>query len=276
MALNHIGAMKSSFVAAALACLTALPAAAQDRFTIPVTAQVLPGWVRDDGARVAAVQLSLEPGWKTYWRAPGDAGIPPSFDWSGSRNLHSVAITWPTPQVFDQNGMRSIGYEDELVIPLVLAPTAPGEPIRVRLDMEIGICSDICIPHSLNFDETLAGGGSKPTPAIAAALAQSPYSAQEAGVTAATCRIEPTEDGLRIEARVTAPSAGAREVMVIEPGLGDVWVSEAQTHRTGGDVIAVSEMIHVEGGAIAVDRSAIRLTVLGSSHAIDIRGCSAG
>ncbi|WP_299916680.1 protein-disulfide reductase DsbD domain-containing protein [uncultured Roseobacter sp.] len=268
--------MRSSFVAAALACLTALPAAAQDRFAIPVTAQVLPGWVRDDGARVAAVQLSLEPGWKTYWRAPGDAGIPPSFDWSGSRNLHSVAITWPTPQVFDQNGMRSIGYEDELVIPLVLAPTAPGEPIRVRLDMEIGICSDICIPHSLNFDETLTGGGSKPTPAIAAALAQSPYSAQEAGVTAATCRIEPTKDGLRIEARVTAPSAGAHEVMVIEPGLGDVWVSEAQTHRTGGDVIAVSEMIHVEGGAIAVDRSAIRLTVLGSSHAIDIRGCSAG
>ncbi len=60
--------------------LTAVPALAQDQFDLPVTGQVLEGWVRADGTRMAAVQLDLEPGWKTYWRAPGDAGIPPSFD----------------------------------------------------------------------------------------------------------------------------------------------------------------------------------------------------
>ncbi|MDW3224956.1 MAG: protein-disulfide reductase DsbD family protein [Paracoccaceae bacterium] len=268
--------MNKRTVAAAFACFLALPALAQDKFAMPVTAEMLPGWVRADGTRVAAVRLSLDPGWKTYWRAPGDAGIPPEFDWSGSRNLYSVAVTWPTPIVFDENGMRSIGYTDELVIPLALAPSEAGQPIDVDLEMSIGICSDICVPHSLTLEAMLDSAGTKPTPSIAAALAARPYSAREAGVTSATCRIEPTKDGLRIEARVTAPSAGGQEVMVIEPGLRDVWVSEAITRRTGNDVVAVSEMIHVDGGTIALDRSSVRLTVLGSSHAIDIRGCRAG
>ncbi|WP_187431322.1 hypothetical protein ROLI_031040 [Roseobacter fucihabitans] len=268
--------MRNTITAATAACLFALPAVAQDQFAIPVTAQILPGWEREDGTRMAAIHLSLDPGWKTYWRAPGDAGIPPSFDWSGSRNLHSVSVAWPRPKVFDQNGMRSIGYENELVIPLTLARSHAGQPISIDLDMNIGICSDICVPHDVSLKAMLDGTATTPTPAIAAALAQTPYSAREAGVTRATCKIEPTKDGLRIEARVTAPSAGGAEVIVIEPGLPDVWVSEADTRRTGNDIIAVSEMIHVEGGSIAIDRSAVRLTVLGSSHAIDIRGCTAG
>lgn len=243
---------------------------------MPVTAQVLPGWVQADGTRMAAVHLSMEPGWKTYWRAPGDAGIPPRFDWSGSRNLESVAVSWPTPEVFEDNGMRSIGYANELVIPVRMVLKEGNQPVDVQLTMDIGICSDICIPHRLTFEQTIDNGDTRPTPAIAAALAQSPYSAREAGVTAAKCRIEPTQDGLRIEARVTVPSTGASEVMVIEPGLGDVWVSESDTRRAGSDVIAVSEMIHVNGGPIALDRSAIRLTVLGSNHAVDVRGCTPG
>ncbi|WP_299969821.1 protein-disulfide reductase DsbD domain-containing protein [uncultured Roseobacter sp.] len=268
--------MKSLRLALALAGLTALPATAQDSFELPVSAQVLPGWTQADGTRVAALHLSLDPGWKTYWRAPGDAGIPPSFDWKGSRNVETVAVSWPTPIVFRENGMRSIGYAGELVIPLHMRTRDADAPVHVQLTMDLGICSDICIPHRLTFDETLAPPDTRPTPAIAAALAQSPFSAREAGVTAATCRVQPTQDGLQIEARVTVPPAGGEEVMVIEPGLPDIWVSEPDTRRSGGELIAVSEMIHVDGGPIALDRSAVRLTVLGSEHAVDIRGCDRG
>ncbi len=243
---------------------------------MPVTAEVLQGWVKTDGTRMAALRLDLEPGWKTYWRAPGDAGIPPSFDWRGSRNLQSVGVSWPRPSVFDDNGMRSIGYSDTLVIPLSITADQPGSPVRVRLTMDIGVCADICIPHRLEFDEVIDSDQTRPTPAIAAALAAGPYSADEAGVTSARCFVEPTSDGLRIEARISVPHTGGTEVMVIEPGLADVWVSESKTRRSGGDVIATSEMIHVNGGPIALDRSAIRMTVLGSNHAVDVRGCSAG
>ncbi|MEP2640470.1 protein-disulfide reductase DsbD domain-containing protein [Roseobacter sp.] len=262
--------------ALALAGLAALPAAAQDAFDVPVTARVLSGWVRADGTRMAGVHLDLAPGWKTYWRAPGDAGIPPQFDWSGSDNLQAVAISWPQPIIFEDNGMRSIGYKNSLVIPVAVTPMYAGAPVHVQLTMDIGVCSDICVPHRLEFDEVLDDVQTRPTPAIAAALAQGPYSAREAGVTSAQCRVEPTADGLRIEARVSVPPAGGTEVMVIETGLDEVWVSEPKTHRSGGDLVAVSEMIHINGGPIALNRSAIRLTVLGSQHAVDVRGCKAG
>ena len=67
----------------------------------------LDGWRQPDGSRLAAVEIRLAPGWHTYWRVPGDAGIPPSFDWSGSSNLASVAYEWPRPEIFDSFGMRT-------------------------------------------------------------------------------------------------------------------------------------------------------------------------
>ncbi len=265
--------MIRTFASAVLLACAAFPALAGDPYEDPVSAQVLPGWVMPDGTRMAALHLKLKPGWKTYWRAPGDAGIPPEFDWSASRNLSGVGVTWPTPQVFHENGMRSIGYTRELIIPLAIAPTRAGQPVRLQGDMQLGVCSDICMPHSLHFDAIIDANATTPTPAIAAALAQRPYSASEAGVVSATCRIEPISDGVRIEARVTMPSAGASEEMVIEPGSADIWVSEPVTQRSGNTVIAVSEMMHVSGGAFALDRSNIRLTVIGASHAVDIQGC---
>jgi DsbC/DsbD-like thiol-disulfide interchange protein len=268
--------MKLLWPAFLLSASLALPAVAGDPFVVPVTAQILPGWVKADGTRVAALHLHLEPGWKTYWRAPGDAGIPPTFDWSGSRNMRTVSISWPTPQVYDQNGMRTFVYSDELVIPLTIQPDSSGAPVHLDVEMDLGVCSDICVPHRLRLEGTIDTAERKPTPAIAAALAQRPFSASEAGVTAATCRFEPTADGWKIEARVTMPSAGGTEVMVIEPGLGDVWVGEAETAREGADLVGTSEMLHVSGAPFAIDRSAIRLTVLGGSHAVDIRGCKAG
>lgn len=268
--------MKYALSLAALCATLSGPLVAETPFKVPVTGEVLNGWVMADGTRMAALRLSLAPGWKTYWRAPGDAGIPPAFNWSGSDNLESVSINWPAPKVFDQNGMRSVGYENNLVIPLHIKPARDGAPVSLKAKMELGICADVCVPHSLEFDAQIDSNALTPTPAIAAALAARPYSAAEAGVTSATCIISPTSDGLAIEARVDMPSAGGSEYVVIETGQDHVWVSEAKTKRTGSTVVAISEMVHINGGTIALDRSAVRITVLGSKYAVDVKGCSAG
>lgn len=260
----------------ALCATVSTPGLAQTPFEVPVTGEVLPGWITKDGTRTAAIRLILAPGWKTYWRAPGDAGIPPQFDWSASDNLNAISVDWPAPKVFEQNGMRSVGYEDTLVIPLHIEPSRGNRPVALKATLEMGVCSDICIPHTMEFDADITTDNLTPTPAIAAALAQRPYSSAEAGVTAAQCKLSPTTDGLRIEARLTMPSAGGSEHVVIEPGLDNVWVSEAKTQRTGSVVTATSEMVNFEGGAIALDRSAIRITVLGSNYAVDVQGCTAG
>ena len=261
---------------AALAALSALPVSAQGRFDDVVKAEVLQGWDLPDGRRLAAVRLALAPGWKTYWRAPGDAGIPPQFDWSRARNIGAVSLTWPTPEIHDQNGMRSIGYTDQVVIPMHLTPVDANRPIRLRTTLSMGVCADVCLPHEVSFDTVLDAPDPRPTPAIVAALADVPYSASEADVRAATCRLSPTDYGMQIEARVTLPHTGGTEVAVIEPGVPGVWVSEADTRRTGDTVIAVSEMMHADGGAFAIDRSDVRITILGGSYAVDVRGCTAG
>ncbi|MGD9865074.1 MAG: protein-disulfide reductase DsbD domain-containing protein [Pseudodonghicola sp.] len=260
---------------AALAPALARPAAAQtDLLNDLVRIEVLDGGPTARGTYMAALRLTLSDGWKTYWRAPGDAGVPPSFDWRGSRNLRDLAMTWPAPQVFEANGMQTIGYKHQLVLPIEVTPARDGQPVRLRGHMEIGLCSDICVPGQLDIDHQIDPKAGR-NPAIAAALAQRPYSAAEAGVRAAACRLTPTADGLRVEARITMPSAGGQEVVVIEPGAPGIWASEAETRRQGDTLIAASELVSESGGAFALDRSALRITVLGSSRAVDIRGCDA-
>ena len=260
--------------AVALSATFAVPVLAQT--PVPVVAEVLQGWELADGRRVAALRLTLADGWKTYWRAPGDSGIPPQFSWNGARNIDNLQITWPQPKVVYDSGVRSIGYKKQLVIPLHIAPKHDGQPIRLKGRMDIGICSDICAPYTLKFDAKLEGVGSFPTPEIASALASAPFSASEAGVKSATCHLTPTDNGMQIEARVTVPSAGGREETVIEAGQDTIWVSEPITTRKGSQLVAVSQMFHSSGTAFSVTRSDVRITILGSNHTIDIRGCSAG
>jgi hypothetical protein len=81
---------------------------------------------------------------------------------------------------------------------------------------------------------------------------------------------------MQIEARVTMPSAGGREEAVIEAGQDAIWVSEPKTKRQGGQIVAVSQMYHSAGPAFSINRSDVRITILGSTHSVDIRGCTAG
>lgn len=241
-----------------------------------VRIEVLDGGMTERGTYLTALRLHLSDGWKTYWRAPGDAGIPPQFDWRRSSNLGEVHIIWPAPLVFDQGGLQSIGYRNQLVLPVEITPAEPGRPVRLRGKVEIGICKDVCIPGTLSVDHRLDAKAER-NPVIAAALAQRPYDRAEAGVTSAICRLTPIKGGMRLEARIDMPAAGGREVAVIEPGNARIWASPAQTRRQGGVLIAASDLVHVDGqGSYALDRASVRITVLGRDHAVDIQGCTPG
>ena len=183
-----------------------------------VQADLRPGWRLADGSHMAALHLRLAPGWKTYWRAPGDAGIPPVFNWSGSRNTAHVDVLWPAPHVFRQSGMRSVGYSRELVLPLRITPSAKGGPIELHTEMDLGICSDICVPQTLRISASLPASG-RPDPVIASALASAPFSESEAGVGQVRCTITPDKKGLRLRAEIDMPRAGSKEDAVIESAL---------------------------------------------------------
>ncbi len=190
-----------------------------------VQARILPGWSGTDGGHMAALQLTLSPGWKTYWRAPGDAGIPPAMNFQGSHNLASVTPVWPTPEVFLQNGMQTVGYDGQLVLPLRIMPQDSTRPARVAGRLQIGICSTICVPVDLDFALDLPASGSDPQQAmIRAALADQPISAAKASVGDVDCTLSPISDGLGLTVEIDMPSAGGTETVLIETvgpaGLG--------------------------------------------------------
>jgi DsbC/DsbD-like thiol-disulfide interchange protein len=268
--------IKSLLTALSICATSALPVAAQDKFDMPISGEILHGWQQADGTRMAAIKLTLAPGWKTYWRSPGDTGIPPQFDWSRSRNLGGVGITWPAPHVYREGGVVTIGYKDQLILPVTLAPRRAGAPLKLNTTLDIGVCRDICIPHRMKLKATISNTNTAPTPAIAAALAAQPYSAKEGGVRSATCALKPTADGLEITAKLTLPASGPGEVVVIEPGQPNIWMSETDVTRQGKQLTAKGDLMATEGRAIAIDRSAIKITVINGNHAVEINGCTPG
>ena len=256
-----------------LALLTATPALAQSQDDL-LTATLRPGWQMPGGHHMAALHLTLAPHWKTYWRAPGAAGIPPQFDWSGSQNVRSVALHWPSPQVITLNGMQSIGYLDQLVLPLEVVARDPSKPVELRLDMALGICKDICMPAALSLTGTLTGPGA-PDALIAAALTNRPKTAAEAGLTAITCALSPIADGMRLDARLGLPRQGSPETVVFETADATIWVAEATATRDGPTLTAATDLVPQTAAPFTLDRSAITVTVIGQGHSVEINGCPA-
>jgi DsbC/DsbD-like thiol-disulfide interchange protein len=259
-------------IALALALCLAAPAGAEDTL---IRADLLNGWQTATGTQMTGLHLQLAPGWKTYWRAPGEAGIPPVFDWSGSTNVQSARIHWPAPHVFTTNGLRSIGYKGDVVLPVELTPRDAAQPMRLVGRVDLGVCSDICVPASVQVDAALTAPGGADA-AIEAALAARPVTAAKAGLKSAICRVEPIRDGLRVQADLVLPSTGGAEVVVIEGGAPDIWVSEPEVTRDGAHLIASADLVAPSGKPFALDRSALVLTVLGTKRAVEIRGCSGG
>ncbi len=234
---------------------------------------LLPGWRTADGSHMAALRVQLGEGWKTYWRAPGDAGLPPEIDWSGSRNLDAISYHWPVPEVFFDNGMRSIGYKHELILPIRITPKQVGAPIRLKARLTLGICRDICMPLQARVALELPRSD-RPDPRIQRALNLRPDTAAEAGVEKVTCQISAARDGLEVTARLTLPRQGAREVVVMETPNPEVWVSEADVVRSGATLTASADLVPPPGSPLVLDRSTLRFTVLSEGRGVDILGCA--
>lgn len=240
-----------------------------------VQARLIPGWRTAAGNQMAALEIRLADHWKTYWRAPGDAGIPPRFDWAGSANLSSVAIHWPAPRVFELNGLQSVGYLHDLVLPIEFTPKAPGRPVAVRAKVDIGVCNDICIPVEFDLSAELSGPGAE-VPAIRQALAEVPEPAARAGLSGFHCNVRPIKDGLHLTAHIALPPEGGSEVALFETGDPSIWVGASSTKRQGAELVAGADLVPADAAPFLLDRSRVRITVLGRDRAVELTGCPAG
>jgi DsbC/DsbD-like thiol-disulfide interchange protein len=123
----------------------------------------------------AGVEIRLDPGWKTYWRYPGDSGVPPTLDFAGSQNIKSVTTQWPAPERFsDGGGGYSIGYRGDIILPLRIVASDAGKPSLLRLKLGYAVCGKLCVPAQANLDLTLTGKAGAEAPMLDAAEARVP------------------------------------------------------------------------------------------------------
>jgi DsbC/DsbD-like thiol-disulfide interchange protein len=127
-----------------------------------------------DGALRAGVELKLSPGWKTYWRYPGDSGVPPRFDFSQSTNVKTATVLWPAPHRFADGSGHSIGYRDAVIFPVQIIPQDKSQPVTLRLKLDYAVCEKLCVPVDASAALALSGGPSAQDGALAAAEARVP------------------------------------------------------------------------------------------------------
>ncbi|CAN0443171.1 unnamed protein product, partial [Phaeothamnion confervicola] len=134
------------------------------------------GASRDAGGPVlrAGIEIKLNPGWKTYWRYPGDSGVPPVFDFSASENVKTVTVLWPAPERFEDGSGQSIGYKGGVVMPLRVVPQDAKKPVTLRMSLDYGVCEKMCVPAKAKADLQLTGAASAQEAVLAAAEARVP------------------------------------------------------------------------------------------------------
>ncbi len=253
-----------------------LPAWAQGvRPSEVVEAQLRPGWSMTDGTHVAALHLRLADGWMTYWRVPGDGGLALRMDWSGSSNISGVAKHWPSPRTFVRNGITNIGYEDELILPIVLTPGTSGQPMHLRADVTLGVCRDICIPVDMQIKGDFAGGAGVPDPVIQGAMTAGPRPARDMGLSALRCTLEPdAKNRMRLRVELEMPRIGSDERVILEPGNPALRVRHGENAREGGLLRAEALVLARDRQhPVMVDRSSLRVTVLSDGAVVEHRGC---
>src|SRR6202162_1983596 len=211
---------------AALASTLAVEAGAQD--TSPKDASP---WERGAhsavrllaGSRSAPVLLGgiavqLDPGWKTYWRTSGDSGIPPRFDFSKSDNIEAVTVLWPAPTKFDDGaGGTSLGYHDQVVLPLRIVAKNADKPATLRADISYAVCEKICIPIEANAELAFASVASTEDSVLFAALDTVPKPANVGDPNPLTIRDVKREGKSTVLVDVVAPDNRSVDLFVEGP-----------------------------------------------------------
>lgn len=231
---------------------------------------LLPGWRTESGTHMIGIKVDLAPGWHTYWRNPGAAGIPPQLDLQGSINLDSYAMHWPLPEIFDASGQTTIGYHDSVVFPVELTPATQGS-ITLEGELLLGVCEEICIPFQAEF-RTILGPSGVADREIIASLDSKPVRAKSMP----TCAAKPISDGLQLI--VSIPSSGTTDHLphlVIETGDPSVWVSPADVSRNSSFVTAITDLVPVDAKPFLLERSGIRVTAFGEDDVVEYLGCAA-
>jgi DsbC/DsbD-like thiol-disulfide interchange protein len=226
-----------------------------------------------DGVLRAGVEIRLAPGWKTYWRYPGDSGVPPVFDFSKSENIKSVSILWPAPHRFTDDGGASIGYKGGVIFPVHIVPERPNRPATLRLALDYAVCEKLCVPARGEAMLELATTPSPHESRLAAAESQVPKEArigEAASLGIATVRREPANPYPRVVVEVAAPATAPLDLFAEGPTAD--WALPLPEPVPGAPPGRRRFAFDLDGVPPGVDATAARLrfTLVSGGNAIEV------
>jgi DsbC/DsbD-like thiol-disulfide interchange protein len=177
---------------------------------------------RSGAVLLGGIALQLQPGWKTYWRTPGDSGVPPRFDFSKSENIEAVTVLWPAPTKFDDgSGGYSLGYHDQVVLPLRIVAKNADKPVTLRAVINYAVCEKLCIPVEANAELAFTSVASTEDSALFAALDTVPKPANVGDPNPLTIRDVKRDGKSRVLVDVVSPDT--REINLFVEGPTPNW-----------------------------------------------------
>jgi len=171
----------------------------------------------------AGVEIRLAPGWKTYWRYPGDSGVPPHFDFAGSDNVKNVTVLWPVPQRLADSEGVTIGYKTNVVFPLRIEAKDSAKPVTLRLKLDYAICEKLCIPVDARAELGLTGTAQANEGVLAEAEARVPQAArlgQDGELSIVSAQRDDASSPPRIVVDVRMPASAMPELFAEGPTPG--------------------------------------------------------
>ncbi len=220
------------------------------------------------------LQLRLTPGWHTYWRTPGDAGLAPTISWQGSRNLASATVAWPAPERLPAvAGLQTVGYEDGVVLPVSVTLAHPGTTLRLHAEVDYASCKNVCIPYHASLDLTLPAGLAVPgrqAPLIALARARVPSDLAAARLSLPDAVVAPGRHGAVLALRLVSSGAPLRHPDVFVEGAPN-GSPDAPAIVMNASADAATLRVPVRGlsaGALAGRR--LRLTLVDGARSAEV------
>ena len=234
---------------------------------------IIRGWRQSDDIHIAAINIKLEDGWKTYWRVPGIGGIAPILNWEKSKNIKNISQIWPTPNIYNEYGLQTIGYKNELLLPLQIQPIDKKQPIHLSITIDFGICSDVCVPIQTSVEERLPERTSIGKKNILDTLEKAILSGNKSPFKIVKCNIVPIKDGFEVNAFFEGLTSFDKDTLgVVEyPVKQNGWINQKASLVSGNQLnvhaTVYNKSIHF------IDRSDLTLTIFTKNKAFEFDGC---
>jgi DsbC/DsbD-like thiol-disulfide interchange protein len=221
----------------------------------------------------AGIEIRLKPGWHTYWRYPGDAGVPPRFDFAGSRNVKAIEVLWPAPRRLPEAGLDTIGYDRDVILPLRVTPQEEGQPVTLRVKLDYAICEKLCVPAQTKSELALAGGRTAQDTRLAAAEARVPRRvALGTGQTLAVRAVRRGDGGDRPRVLVDVATPPGASVDLFAEGPTEEWSLPLPVAVDGAGGGLQRFMLELDGAppGAKYDGALITLTAVTEGAAIEV------